>query len=66
MTQYDDDANRWGDDEDDEFDNVGTCQRCGGRVEFIHSGVRWRLYEPGSLKLHVCVNQASPDEFDAC
>lgn len=48
----------------DEFENTGTCRRCGARVDFIHSGVRWRLYEVGALKLHSCANPASPDEFE--
>ncbi|CAB4124647.1 hypothetical protein UFOVP61_25 [uncultured Caudovirales phage] len=52
-------------DEAAEFENTGTCQRCGARIDFIHSGVRWRLFEVGSVKLHVCANQASADEFPA-
>lgn len=33
----------------------GTCNRCGAKIEWIHTGVRWRSYEPGEgVKLHVC------------
>lgn len=67
MSQYDDDFDRWckyaDDDDDDGAPGMGTCQRCGARIEFIHSGVRWRLYEPGARRLHACSNPASPDEF---
>lgn len=42
--------------------NLGACRRCGKRVEFIATGVRWRKYEEGALKLHVC-NDVDPREF---
>lgn len=53
----------WDDDDEAPPHNYGTCRRCGKKIEFIHSGVRWRLYEPGARKLHACANPASPDEF---
>lgn len=41
-----------------------VCQRCGSKdIEFVHTGVRWRVMEKGANKPHVCVNAASPDEF---
>jgi len=41
------------------------CRHCNAPVEWIHSGVRWRMYEPGDVvKLHVCNNAASADEFE--
>jgi hypothetical protein len=41
------------------------CKYCGREVEWLHSGVRWRMYEPGeAVKLHVCQRVASPDEFE--
>lgn len=39
------------------------CKRCGKAIEFIHSGVRWRIYEPGALKLHACNPPIDPGEF---
>ena len=67
MSQYDDDFDRWcqyGDQEDAEGPNMANCQRCGARVEFIHSGVRWRMYEAGAVTLHACAKVASVDDFD--
>lgn len=68
MSQFEDDIDYYErfSGEAEEFENTGTCKRCGARIDFIHSGVRWRLYEVGSVKLHVCINRASTDEFPAC
>lgn len=58
------------DDADDEAEYDGPrgganskCRRCGAPIEFVHTGVRWRLYERGANKLHVCQHDVSADDF---
>lgn len=43
--------------------SMAYCRRCGQRIEFVHSGVRWRLYEPGAVKLHACNPPVDSSEF---
>jgi hypothetical protein len=41
------------------------CRYCECRdVEWIHTGVRWRLYNVGGLLPHRCVRVASVDDFE--
>ncbi len=40
------------------------CKFCGStEVSWIHTGVRWRLYDADANGFHVC-NHASTDDFD--
>lgn len=40
------------------------CKRCGEEgLEWIHSGVRWRLID-GDGKPHVCKNDNAIDDFE--
>ena len=52
-----------GDFDDDDGPSMGTCRHCGKRIEFVHSGVRWRLYEPGAVKPHACPPVIAPSEL---
>lgn len=61
MTKYDDDADRFGDDDEDGT-NV-ECNRCGKRgLDWVFTGVRWRLME--GMKFHACSPAATPDDFE--
>ena len=46
---------------------IPYCRFCGNReVIWIHSGVRWRLYEADAQTLHSCGKVATSDDFDIC
>ena len=59
----------WGDDYldrgDEDYDGSDvTCDRCGAEnLEWIHTGVRWRLLNSDG-RFHVCNTAASADEFE--
>jgi hypothetical protein len=41
------------------------CKFCGSTdVSWIHTGVRWRLYDDEAKNLHVCARTATTDDFD--
>lgn len=43
------------------------CKYCRSEeVEWVHSGVRWRLYDADAMTLHSCGRTASVDDFDVC
>lgn len=46
------------------YSPYGNCRRCGAPIEFVHTGVRWRLYERGAARLHTCATAADPSEFE--
>lgn len=66
----------WDDHEPDprdfENDNDGSprsaaprCKYCGSRaVYWVHSGVRWRLYNTDATALHVCERRTDASDFD--
>jgi hypothetical protein len=62
MTQYDLDADRFGDD-GDEPAALPTCNRCGEGRTWHHTGLRWALLDDAG-RLHNCSVGASADEFD--
>lgn len=40
------------------------CRYCGSTaVYWVHTGVRWRLFNTDATKPHVCRNTANPNEF---
>ena len=48
---------------DDDDEEGATCNRCGKRgLEWLNTGVRWRLYDGN--KPHQCAIVASPDDFE--
>lgn len=57
---------------DDEYPGGGglhasppKCRFCGSReVYWIHTGVRWRLFNTTASGPHVCKRTASLDDFD--
>jgi hypothetical protein len=40
------------------------CRYCGRAIEFVHNGMRWRLYEPGARELHVCQKVPTLNGFE--
>lgn len=50
-------------DEPDDNDEGVTCRRCGATgLEWINTGVRWRLMDDAG-KFHVCAAKADPSDF---
>ena len=61
MTQYDDDADRLGD--EDQEPSEPTCRRCNtAGLTWHHTGERWALMDDDG-RLHTCTT-ASADDFD--
>lgn len=68
---FDHEADAWEDrigreehgDDPDPRDPV-TCKFCGADdVEWIHTGVRWRLFDSEAMRPHVCRNDCTADDF---
>lgn len=52
-------------DAEDEERPVARCKYCGStEVEWIHTGVRWRLFDNEARRPHQCEKVASPDDFE--
>lgn len=63
MSVLSDDQLPFGEDDDDEEESA-TCKHCGETgLEWIHTGVRWRLIDAAG-KFHVCKNDHVIDDFE--